>query len=102
MDLNALLEIGRMSGDIVTQSVTYRGNTFDVNIKKEMSGADFEFIYASGKNDDGSIMSRRVSRLILVGEKSIAYEEAKKFKHSFLVALCNAINAVQDADVKKT
>lgn len=104
MDIKTLLELGRWSGDIVKKSCTWKENTFDINIKKELSPADFEFIYASQKTDSDSHMARRVARSVFIDDLPIGYEVALTLKPSLLAAMVAAINEVQTptGDAKKS
>lgn len=97
MDLKGLLEIGTWSGEIVDEKIKWKGDTIDLKIKKELSPADFEFIYAHPKAGDDSHMARRVSRSITIDGEAIGYETAKRFKPALLSLMCEAINRVQNA-----
>lgn len=101
MDIKGLLEIGKWSGDIVEKTVTWNGNTFEVKIKKDLSPADFEFIYAHSNTGDDSHMARRVSRSVIIGEEPVGYDIAKMFKPSLLAAVCTAINEAQSNEAGK-
>lgn len=96
MDIKGLLEIGKWSGEFVEKTIHWNGNTFEINVKKDLSPADFEFIYASEKKEDDSHMARRVSRCVIIGGEPIGYDIAKSLKSSLLAAMCTAINEVQD------
>jgi hypothetical protein len=104
MDLKGLLEIGKWSGDIVEKTVSWNGNTFEVQIKTDLTPADFEFIYAHSNTGDDSHMARRVSRSVYIADEPVGYDIAKMFKPSLLAAICVAINEVQNAlgEAKKT
>src|SRR5688572_29474912 len=95
MDLKDLLELGQWSGDIVLKSIRWNGHDIDVRIKKDLSPADFEFIYTDKKSSDDSYMARRVSRSVLIGDDLISYDDASKIKPSLLAVMCAAINEVQ-------
>lgn len=98
--------------------------TFDVLVKREMSGADYEHIYlgAGRKHDeagrlldeeDDGIMARRVHRMCKwpaekPGEspQSIPEDVARRFKSGLLFALCAALRSVEaplptSDDIKK-
>lgn len=82
---------------------------FDIYVKREMSAADYEYIYlGSGRRidpengqfiDDGSdsFMARRVHRLVRVGDGTEVIPEgtARKFKHTLLMAMASAITKVE-------
>jgi hypothetical protein len=104
MDIKGLLEIGRWSGDLVEKTVKWNGHTFEIFVKKDLSPADFEFIYASEKGADDSHMARRVARCIFIAGEPIGYENAKALKSSLIAVMCGAINEVQDkiGEAKKT
>jgi len=102
MDIKGLLEIGKWSGDIVEKTVTWNGNTFDVKIKRDLSPADYEVVYASVENGVDSRMARLVSRSVIIGDEPVGIDVAKLFKPSLLNALCAAVHDVQKTeDVKK-
>lgn len=80
---------------------------FEISIKNEISAADYEFIYLGfGAEDDAdserSLMARRVHKLTRIGDgkETIPVEDAKRMKHSLLMAICKRINEVH-ADSKK-
>lgn len=82
---------------------------FDIYAKREMSAADYEFIYlGTGRERDietgellddplDSMFARRVHRLARLGEdqEPIPFETAKTFKHSLLTAISGAIATVE-------
>lgn len=75
---------------------------FDVFVSVEMSAADAEKIYAFREADD-SIMARRVSRRIFLGEhgeEKIPFEVANTFNYELLIALTAVINE-QDEVLEK-
>lgn len=101
MNLKDLIAAGAIAksgfDDAVTRSVTWEGNTFDVKIKRDISAADFEFIYAQAKDDEDSYSARRVHRFVMLTEEErIPYETARQMKSSLLIAICSAINSVHD------
>ena len=113
MDLQSLLAAGAfISGDYVRKSVKWKHvdanqdeitNEFDVFVKREQSAADFEFIYRA-RDSDSSLMVRRVSRLIRLGDNGqepIPYETADQFQTGLLLALVGAINEVEEANAPK-
>lgn len=105
MNINDLVALGATANSsVVKKTISWKQkkeeHTFDVFIKKEMSAADFEFIYTNRKEDD-TIMARRVTRLIFLGEKgeeSIPYETASSMRWDLLLAMCKAINEVHGDD----
>ncbi len=103
MDIKGLLEIGKWSGDIVEKTVTWNGNTFEVKIKKDLSPADHELVYASAEPGIDSRMARLVSRSVIIGDEPVGIDVANLFKPSLLSALCAAIHEVQkpNGDEKK-
>ena len=71
---------------------------FDVHIKRDMSAADFQFIFSAAHDEDYAMMARRVHRLVTLGEngdEKIPYEAAASMRVSLLIAICNAINEVE-------
>jgi uncharacterized hydantoinase/oxoprolinase family protein len=104
MDIKGLLEIGRWSGDLVEKTIKWNGHTFEIFVKKDLSPADFEFIYTTEKGKEDSHMARRVARCVFMDGEPIGYDVAKSLKSSLLAAMCGAINDVQDkiGEAKKT
>lgn len=78
--------------------VTWNGKTFDVIIKKEMSAADYEFIYfqMDATTSDKSILARRVHRMVQQEDgKAIPLAVTSRMKTSLLQAICGQINEVE-------
>lgn len=95
MNIATLLEIGALSSEIVTRSITWKRKTFDVRIKAEISSSDFEFIYATPVTAERWLWARKVSRSILLDDGPIPFEIAKTLKTSLLGRLCKEIDEVQ-------
>lgn len=97
--LSAILdEDGLIDEATEKRSVTWNKKTFDVIIKKEMSAADYEFIYfqMNGTETDKSILARRVHRMIRQEDgKPIPLNVTSIMKTSLLQAICNQINEVE-------
>lgn len=111
MNLEELIRSGALLSSAndgpIKKKATWEGKVFDVLIKREMSAADFEYIFKDGDDDD-SRMARRVHRLIYLADgERIPYETAKQFKPSLLLSLVMAINEAHkpidagDVKVKK-
>lgn len=113
MNLQSLLAAGAfISGDYVRKNVKWNHvndnqeetvTDFDVFVKRDQSAADFEFIYRP-RDDESSIMVRRVSRLIRLGEngeEAISYATADQFHTGLLLALVGAINEVEKENAPK-
>ena len=113
MDLQKLIAAGAfIKGDYVRKSVSWKHvdenqaevvNEFDIFFKRELSAADFEFIYKA-RDDESSIMVRRVSRLVRLGEngeEAIPYETADQFHTGLLLAFVTAINQVEKENTPK-
>lgn len=113
MDLQRLLAAGAfIKGEYVKKSVKWKHvdanqeeitNEFDVFVKREQSAADFEFIYRA-RDEESSIMVRRVSRLVRLGEngeEAIPYATADQFQTGLLLALVSAINEVEEESAPK-
>lgn len=80
------------------REVTWNKKTFDVIIKKEMSAADYEFIYfqMDATTSDKSILARRVHRMVLQEDgKQIPLAVTSRMKTSLLQAICGQINEVE-------
>lgn len=113
MNLQSLLAAGAfISGDYVRKNVKWTHTNgkheevitdFDVFVKRHQSAADFEFIYRP-RDDQSSIMVRRVARLIRLGEEgeeAISYDTADQFQTGLLLALVGAINEVEEENAPK-
>lgn len=73
---------------------------FDVQVKREISAADFEFIHFGGGGEERSIMARRVHRLALMEGEAIPFEDAKRMKVSLLVAIAQVLPNVELGETK--
>jgi len=74
-------------------------DTFDIHVKKDVSAADFQFIFSGQSDDEYALMPRRVHRLVTLGEngeEKIPYPAAASMRLSLLIALCTAINEVEE------
>lgn len=113
MNLQSLIAAGAfIRGDYVRKSVKWKHvdgnqeeitNEFDIFVKREQSAADFEFIYRA-RDDQSSIMVRRVARLVRLGEngeEAIPYETADQFQTGLLLALISAVNEVEEENSPK-
>lgn len=114
MNLDQLIACGAIiQPSLLKKTVTWKNRdddgvmqeyTFDVHIKKEMSGADFEFIFSNRLDEDDVVMARRVHRLVTLGEngeEKIPYEAAASMKPGLLLSLCAAINEIEKEDSAK-
>jgi hypothetical protein len=74
-------------------------HNFDVFIRKEMTAADFDFIYSKkSDNEDENVRAcKQIHRFVRMGDGSevIPFQKALTFKVSLIVALLDAITAVQ-------
>lgn len=105
MDLSQLMERGSVDTGFVEKTVTWDNGDesleFTVFVKKEMSAADYEFIYLNmgnlrGQDDQDSLAARRVHRMIrMEGYEPIPHETAKQMKQSLLLAICKVLNEVE-------
>lgn len=119
MNLADLNKLATIQDGYVEKSVKWTSDSgdtykFDVELKREQSAADFEFINygpqpqakrdAAGKlvkdksgniefirDDEASINARRVSRMVrLKGGESIPYDTVKHWKNSLILVLAGA------------
>lgn len=87
-----------------TNEDTGKEYEFDVEVKREMSAADHDFIligYAQADGEDKSYMVRRVHRMVRLDGQAIPLATAESFKVTLLMALCAAIDAKEVKPVEK-
>lgn len=99
MNLQELIKVGAAAPiSYVKRPVKWEGHEFDVEVKSEMTAADFEFVYRSAVDED-SYMARRVHRFIRLKDgEQVPYADAKCFKTSLLISLCAEVNAVHGTE----
>lgn len=119
MKLEDLIAVGSINNGYQRVPVSWQKTSdenieFDVLAKREMSCADYEYIYlGTGRryDDDGQplnsesdgIMARRVHRMCKwpsddpkVLDKHIPEETARGFKTSLLAAICSSLASVEE------
>ncbi|OHV12118.1 hypothetical protein [Kushneria phosphatilytica] len=111
MNLEELVRKGTIDDGFEEKTVQWDSGDetleFQVFVKREMSAADYEYIFLNtaqlGREEDdsdGSFMARRVHRMVRMQDHAaIPYNTAKRFKQSLLMALCSALNEVERSPV---
>ncbi|WP_411887339.1 hypothetical protein [Hydrocarboniphaga effusa] len=92
-----------ISDDVVNEKVLWTREDgelveFDIFVKREMSAADYEFIFLGlGEgSEDKSWMARRVHRMVkMASGEAFPMSDVVRFKPDLLKAICDAINRVE-------
>lgn len=110
--LEKLLKSGALIQEgIETKELTWNNGEedilFTVEVKREMSAADWEAIYIDsstgkvGQHEEKSLLAAKVSRMVLIDGAPVPRETAEKFRIELLHVLAGAINEVERPPKRK-